>query len=362
MHVDWNWIKQRPHFLFEELTKFCSIDLFYVKKLIDINAKKINNPKVTYSQSDTFVLRKLPFSARSSIVRWFEQRINSSRLKRLLRDYQIIWITSPIILDFIPVSVLANKIVIYDCMDDFTGFYSASPFWIQKDATEKEQTLIRNSDFVFASSQYLKNKISMDYRDDIRREPLVINNGISTSLLELDISDFQNEENKNKDFNLTYIGTVGDWFDFDLIIKVLERYKNINVTLIGPIDTEIAHHPRLNMLGPVDHHALPKYGVDADALVMPFKLSELIRSVDPVKIYEYIKFEKPIIAIKYEEMDKFGSFVNLYSNEIELFRIIEELMSGKLRKIETKEGRSFLNSHTWEMRVKQIHEIVKAYI
>ena len=29
MHVDWNWIKQRPHFLAEELNKYFNVKVLY---------------------------------------------------------------------------------------------------------------------------------------------------------------------------------------------------------------------------------------------------------------------------------------------------------------------------------------------
>ena len=29
MHIDWNWIKQRPHFLAEGLNEYCDITVLY---------------------------------------------------------------------------------------------------------------------------------------------------------------------------------------------------------------------------------------------------------------------------------------------------------------------------------------------
>ena len=47
--------------------------------------------------------------------------------------------------------------------------------------------------------------------------------------------------------------------------------------------------------------------------MMPFILNELIESVDPVKLYEYINFEKNIICIKYDEILRFKDFVYFYN-------------------------------------------------
>ena len=34
MHVDWNWIKQRPHFIAGELSHFYDVEIFYRSSLL----------------------------------------------------------------------------------------------------------------------------------------------------------------------------------------------------------------------------------------------------------------------------------------------------------------------------------------
>ena len=41
-------------------------------------------------------------------------------------------------------------------------------------------------------------------------------------------------------------------------------------------------------------------------MIMPFKLNELVKSVDPVKLYEYINYNKPIISIFYQEIKRYS--------------------------------------------------------
>ena len=53
--------------------------------------------------------------------------------------------------------------------------------------------------------------------------------------------------------------------------------------------------------GPIEHSRLIENKELYDVLIMPFIRNELIESVDPVKLYEYIAFENqssPCITLK----------------------------------------------------------------
>ncbi len=52
----------------------------------------------------------------------------------------------------------------------------------------------------------------------------------------------------------------------------------------------------MKFYGPIDDDKLYKNVQNFDCLIMPFKLNKLIFSVDPVKLYEYINYNKPIVS------------------------------------------------------------------
>ena len=90
-------------------------------------------------------------------------------------------------------------------------------------------------------------------------------------------------------------------FPNDLIIKSLGYIPNIQYLLFGPAETKIPKHHGIIHCGPIEHQFVPSIMSMADTLVMPFKISELVRSVDPVKVYEYICSGKPALVVGYEE-------------------------------------------------------------
>lgn len=366
MHVDWNWIKQRPHFLYEELTQYYSMDLFYIHKVYDKHKRSIENSRNVHSDSQVSQFKKLPLSGRFKLIQVIERFINRKSI-RFLDKYECFWITSPVILDFIPLECFQGKTVIYDCMDDFLSFYPFSPRLDRLKALEA--SLVAQSNLIITSSSYLQNKMTSSYRKHIGNTPIVINNGISPTLinsirpgLNINVLYVQTKKSGQNATNIMYIGTIGEWIDFELILGILHQVPNVNFTMVGPIDTKVPSHPRLIFMGMVEHQKLSEVAATADAFIMPFKLTELIRSVDPVKIYEYIYFHKPIFAINYGEMQKFLPFVHLYSSEAELLGLIEDLQNDRIEMYSEDESIQFLQRNTWSSRCKQIVEVLEGVL
>jgi len=342
MHVHWNWIKQRPHFLYEELAKKNFVDLYYVRKFHE------------KSLSDNHELLKIPFSSTSGSLLWLEKKINRRKIN-LNKNYDVVWITSPVMMQFIPEKFLEDKLIIYDCMDDYLEF-DVNKKDIRRNYL-REANLVKIADNVLTSSGYLKEKIMSRYADYLQKEPICVNNGISSefipnNLTETDCLNLSYHESGI--FNLTYIGTIGEWFDKDLILEIINNFDKVVVTLVGPIQIDIFDHPRLVKMGQVHHRELPEIAKKADAFIMPFILNELVLSVDPVKIYEYISFNKPIISVRYDEILRFEQFLFTYSNRNELLNIIGYLINGGKKNYSLEDAILFLKNSTWETRVEQI--------
>jgi len=111
----------------------------------------------------------------------------------------------------------------------------------------------------------------------------------------------------------------------------------------------------MKFYGVIKHENLYEYVKEFDCLIMPFKLNALVKSVDPVKLYEYINFNKPIISIYYEELDYFSSFLYFYNNVEELLNLIKKMINtGFKRKYSNAERIKFLKENSWDTRMEQI--------
>jgi teichuronic acid biosynthesis glycosyltransferase TuaH len=80
---------------------------------------------------------------------------------------------------------------------------------------------------------------------------------------------------------------------------------------------------------------------------MPFVVDDLVRSVNPVKIYEYIYFDKPILSIYYPGLERFKKFIDFYINKEECVSIIEKCLISSTKKYSAFEREIFFLENTW---------------
>lgn len=357
MHVPWGWIKQRPHFFAESLQKDFEIDVVYKKPTI-VSSKKLRKNETLINVRG---FRLLPFRQ----IRLFD-KINLEWINSLLlliqmpslKKYDYVWITCPTL--YAPLKPLLRRCnhLIYDCMDDIIEFpMSKNNNRLSIRLLSDEKELLTDSKTIICSSDYLKNKILE--RSHIQKNVKVINNAIG--LPEINHVDLpQNIINLIKYLEdlpscFMYIGTISEWFDFESLQYVLNHNESIHVVLIGPSDVKIPNIERLHHLGVVDREYIFELMSHADSLIMPFHINELIKSVNPVKLYEYIYTAKPVIASKYGETEKFSEYVYLYDNQEELLILMNDIYNKQIFALSNEADRvEYIKNNTWEYRYTEI--------
>ena len=355
MHIHWNWAKQRPHFIAEHLSKKFNIDVYY-EKSFHPERLSINVKKGTFSITE---LQRLPMD-RVKCISSINGSYIRSKLINSIRSYDIVWITHPLIYKRLEKILPSNIKIVYDCMDDHLEYSSVIKRpGLLKEILKFEKDLVHRSNVIFASSDYLGDKIKV--RHQVTNEILVVNNAI-----EIDLQSTYNQDNlkilesiqtKSNGFKhkIVYVGTIGDWMDFDLILETIHLFKDIVYLFFGPCDTLIPKHPQIVYFGPIPHHSVNTVLSASDVLVMPFKLTELRHSVNPVKLYEYINSCKPSISIKYSETTKFDDFVYLYTNREEYINYLKDVIENRINLKGTIEAyKEFASKNTWAKRVDSI--------
>lgn len=356
-HTPWGWIKQRPQFLAEELSEFFEIDVLYRRSnhiTSGWNQKKRTEEAKLYSL-DGF--HNIPFERFRHLPIKTMYHFNKIlwNLKHVdLNKYDYIWVTDSLLWWLIK-DKIRNAKVIYDCMDDTLEFpYTKKYKNLYHFREETECELVNNANFVFCSSEWLAKTITNRY--NVKRRINVVNNAISDSFTGLS----KTVSTQHDTPTLTYIGTISEWFDFDLILHALEKYPQIEVRLYGPIRTPyIPSHERLKIMGSISHDKIIDTMNEASGLIMPFVVNDLILSVNPVKLYEYIYSGKPIAAVKYGETEKFAEHVTLYETKEDFYRFIETCILKSYKPNATK-MRTFALSNTWSKRGNEIVKIISS--
>ncbi len=366
MHIPWRWIKQRPHFFAEALSDDFEVDVFFKKALKAKKEHLCDAGKQCFKISFFIVL---PFDRIRFFAKWWIFDYINSLLVWLqlpkLKSYDYIWVTSVLMYHYVSPFIRNGQKVIYDCMDDELEFpaIKSNPVLSRKIA-RVEKKLLERADMVFCSAHYLMEKVCK--RSGVSSDKFtILNNAIQlperTNIpvpagiqRKLDVLE-------SLSHTFVYVGTIAAWFDFDSLLSMLSKNPDANAVLIGPNEVEIPVHERIHYLGTVDRQYIFSFLDAADCLIMPFVVNELIRSVNPVKLYEYIYANKPVLAPAYEETYQFEPYIYLYSTAKEFCRLCSSvILNGMKQKCSADKNLEFVQCNIWDKRYDVIKTKIKS--
>lgn len=127
-----------------------------------------------------------------------------------------------------------------------------------------------------------------------------------------------------------YYGALAKWFDYDLLKKIAATGK-YSVVLFGirydeSYDENIHGEENIYFMGPRDYKVLKNYARCADVLTIPFQINDITRATSPVKIFEYMALQKPIVTTDMNECRKYRSVLIGHNHE-EFLAQLEKALS-----------------------------------
>lgn len=336
MHVDWLWIRQRPHFIAEGLSDDNFVIVLYRPHLKKFRIVKNKN----FLAVPMFPIPKINF-----ILELVDSCINAVLVKFICIIFKpnFAYLTSPAMFTYLKHSDLKT---VYDCMDDLVEFAQSEQK--REKIKKSECEVISKSDIIIFSSEHLSKVVMKRYNINFKYS--IIRNGISDS-----IKVSRDAAQESPLMRYVYFGTIAEWFDFSSVIFALEALEDLEFVLYGPATVRIPDHPRLIYMGQRNHADLMEEVKNSYGYIMPFIINDLVLSVDPVKIYEYIALGKRVIASGYPEISHFGSLIKRYSDSNNL---VEILLSIKELDDNYRDREEFISHSSWKSRVYDIERVI----
>ena len=123
-------------------------------------------------------------------------------------------------------------------------------------------------------------------------------------------SEFIDIINKGKPV-MCYYGALAKWFDYDLL-KYLDKTDKYSIVLFGikydeSYDENMGDTSNVYFMGPRDYKVLKNYAKKCDILTIPFLINDITKATSPVKLFEYMALEKPIVTTDMNECRKYSS-------------------------------------------------------
>lgn len=151
-----------------------------------------------------------------------------------------------------------------------------------------------------------------------------------------------------------YMGALDSWFDVETLATCVRYFPQVTFVLIGAarIDlTMLKEFSNVLYLGRREYHALPAYLQHANVGLIPFKVTPLIESVSPLKLYEYMACGLPVVASRWRELAQTGAPAYLADDCSGFVTGLESALTENSRR---EEYRAFARANAWESRGQQL--------
>ena len=352
--ISFDNLKQRPQFLAEQLSKV--YDVTYLDPTVSMMKYLLKGGEKpgprSYQISDTLRVRRL--DGRLSLHRSLEAvsgwlaASERRQMRACLDQTDCVWV------GYAPWYDLLRGYdgrVIYDKMDDDVQITQNG--LLRKLIMKVEPKLVARADHIFITAEIFSRQLSAS-----GKRPILIPNGVDRAEV-LDRKEPVYRSMPGRRI-FGYVGMISHWFDMKAIQIILEADVQNEVVLVGPVEIPRLDHERLTYVGRVPKEDVGKWIASFDICLYPFKQTTFLDMINPVKIYEYIAANKPVLAVNSLEMAQFLPWVTTYENH-------EDLL-GKLHMLSpqppfgTEEDRvKFICDNSWERRGEQILNAICTY-
>lgn len=286
-HLRWGFVYQRPNHLMSRFARKGRV--FFVEEPIEIAGSA--RMEATEVAPNLWVCTPhLPTGTNRESAEMLQRELVDGLLKERDISQPIVWFYTPMAL---PLAIhIRPALVIYDCMDELSGFRDAPA-----ELVERERQLFAQADLVFTGGQSL-------YEAKRRLHPAVF--AFPSSVDRVHFARAREPQLDPPDQapilgpRLGFFGVLDERMDVRLLARLAEERPQYQLVLIGPVvkisEAALPRLPNIHYLGAKQYRELPSYIGEWDVAIMPFALNEATRFISPTKTLEYLAAGKPIVS------------------------------------------------------------------
>jgi len=245
--------------------------------------------------------------------------------------------------------------IIYDIIDDFAAFD-----WAPRGAEVMERQLLELADVVLTGTQTLWER-----KRHLCRKATYVPCGVAFERFappeEPSTIEPEDVRGLPKPW-IGYMGTLSERIDSGIISELARRLPKASILLIGPVHRSLRVPPRapnIHYLGLKKHEDLPSYLHQVQVALMPFKLTEAAKAINPVKTLEYLAAGCVVVSTAIPDVVRFYSDVVLIASSPRDFvdKVAMALNEDQTQRI--REGIEKARRESWSHMVERMENLIR---
>ncbi len=292
--VQWDSYYQRPHYMIEYFLNQSPLnDVIWVNpypnrfpNLSDFVNRRPKSPKITPRLSNLTIISPhgLPIEPLPGSD-YLNFHLFWKTIWGNFKNITHIGIGRPSKLSLMALKQIPHQKSFFDAMDDFPEFYKGLSRCSMKHV---EKRIASHVDHVFASSTAISHKFLQSVK---------IFNGYNMKTLP--------ESQPSRSGIFGFVGSIGQWFDWNMVLMLAKAFPNNTVRLIGPCFIRCPEllPQNIEMLPECSQPEAIEYIKQFQLGLIPFKKNQLTKGIDPIKYYEYRAMGLPVLTTHFGEME-----------------------------------------------------------
>lgn len=264
----------------------------------------------------------------------------------------MLWVYGPHVAPWI--RRIPRRMLVYHCVDRWSAFKGYDPELM----VNSEAELCRAADVVIASAEDLAERCRR-YTDNVHYVPHGVDHVHFAAALEPgpipgDLADIPEPR-------VGFFGLIHEWVDIDLIGRLADRLP-YSFVLLGTSNQEIRTlTSRTNVfhLGRKPYAQLPAYARGFAAAIIPFRITELTQSVNPIKLREYAAAGLPIVSSTLPEVRRCEDIAVCADSDEEWIHALQAAVARGADLATRQRQSQSVSGQDWDMVCNKISTIVE---
>ena len=304
--------------------------------------------------------RTFPSLARANRRSWLRQ------LKALVRragfpEGYVLWLYHPSQLEALDALGQGAELVVYDWTDDWGAALPEDRPQHEREVLEQKQVeMLCRADVVFAVSAFLAER-ARPWCPHVYHLPNATDIGVFKPA-EPDQPIHPLAKHRPV---LAYISQITERLDVGLVRKLAQARPDWSIILAGPVVCDPAYVsplrdlPNVIMPGALPYEEAAILAGQADVCLLPHKEDALTRTLDPIKLYDYLATGRPIVSTDVAMHPDLAGLVRVASGAPAFLVAVESALAE-----DPGQGQARLEAarkHTWAARAQEAAGLLQRF-
>lgn len=355
-HLRWDFVYQRPQQLLARLATKHRI-IFFEEPILHNGADAF----IETSSPEPGVIVCKPHTP-SPRTGFHDEQIPllGQLLQQLIREQKLtdylVWFYTPMALPLL--RGLKPRLVVYDCMDEHSGFINAPAQMVQR-----ERELLKLADLVFTGGPSL-----YEAKKRLSHSVHCFSSSVDTAHFS-QARDPQIEHPAQRPFprpRLGFFGVLDERLDLALLHAVAKAHRDWQLIMVGPVvkidPGTLPQGENVHYFGKQEYSDLPSFLAGWNVCLLPFALNDATRFISPTKTLEYMAAEKPVVSTRITDVARpYGEIVAIADSATGFISACEEaiLLTAEKRRSMQSGMRSVLARTSWDATVQRMDQLLE---